>query len=101
MLSDGKVTGIVLQNVKTGEQQTIPCAGIFPYVGSDPLSGSVRDLGVCNEHGYVLVDRAMETKVDGLFAAGDVVDKELRQVVTAVGEGALVAQQVFRKVKEK
>ncbi len=101
VLSDGKVTGIVIQNVKTQEKQTIECSGIFPYVGSDPISDCVKGLGVCNDHGYVKVDRNMETKIDGLFAAGDVVDKQLPQVVTAVGDGALVAQQAFKKVKEK
>lgn len=101
VLSDGKVTGIVLKNVKTGKTQTVDCSGIFPYVGSDPISDCVKDLGVCNEHGYVIVDRNMETAVKGVYAAGDVVDKQLRQVVTAVGEGALVAQQAYKEVKEK
>lgn len=101
VLSDGKVTGIVLKNVKTGKIQTVDCSGIFPYVGSDPISDCVKDLGVCNEHGYVIVDRNMETAVKGVYAAGDVVDKQLRQVVTAVGEGALVAQQAYKEVKEK
>lgn len=101
VLSDGKVTGIVLKNVKTQEMQTVECSGIFPYVGSDPISDCVKDLGVCNEHGYVIVDRNMETAVKGVYAAGDVVDKQLRQVVTAVGEGALVAQQAYKEVKEK
>lgn len=101
VLSDGKVTGIVLKNVKIGKTQTVDCSGIFPYVGSDPISDCVKDLGVCNEHGYVIVDRNMETAVKGVYAAGDVVDKQLRQVVTAVGEGALVAQQAYKEVKEK
>lgn len=49
----------------------------------------------------MIVDRNMETAVKGVYAAGDVVDKQLRQVVTAVGEGALVAQQAYKEVKEK
>ncbi len=100
VLFDEIVKGIVIKNVKTGEEKTIECAGIFPYIGSDTLSEAVKDLGVTNEHGYVMVDRDMETSVKNLYAAGDIVDKQLRQVVTATGEGALVGQMAFRRVRE-
>lgn len=100
VLSDELVKGLIIRNVKTGEERVLDCAGIFPYIGSTPLSDAVKDLGVTNEHGYVLVNRDMETAVKNLYAAGDVVDKQLRQVVTAAGEGALVAQMAFRRIKE-
>lgn len=61
-------------------------------MGMDPLTESVRGLGITNEAGYVLTDEQMHTKVPGIFAAGDLREKTLRQVVTATGDGSIAAQ---------
>ncbi|MGM9913225.1 thioredoxin-disulfide reductase [Floccifex sp.] len=95
---NGKVSGIVLENVDTHETQTIPCSGIFPYVGQDPMTQSLKDLGVCDERGYVIVDKNMETCIPGIYAAGDVIQKDLRQVVTATNDGAIAAQHIFHSI---
>ena len=97
--SEGKVSGIELENVDTHEKQVIECSGIFPYVGQDPNTDCVQDLGVLNERGYVLVDANCQTKIPGIYAAGDVIDKELRQVVTACNDGAIAAQHAFHTIK--
>lgn len=97
--SEGKVSGIELENVDTHEKQVIECSGIFPYVGQDPNTDCVEDLGILNERGYVVVDKDCQTNVSGIYAAGDVVDKELRQVVTACNDGAIAAQHAFHKIK--
>lgn len=97
--SEGKVSGIELENVDTHEKQMIECSGIFPYVGQDPNTDCVEDLGILNERGYVVVDKDCQTNVSGIYAAGDVVDKELRQVVTACNDGAIAAQHAFHKIK--
>ncbi|MDD7280950.1 MAG: FAD-dependent oxidoreductase [Erysipelotrichaceae bacterium] len=95
---NGKVSGIVLENVDTHETQTISCSGIFPYVGQDPMTQSLKDLGVCDERGYVIVDKNMETCIPGIYAAGDVIQKDLRQVVTATNDGAIAAQHIFHSI---
>ena len=96
---EGKVSGIELENVDTHEKQVIECSGIFPYVGQDPNTDCVQDLGVLNERGYVLVDDDRQTKIPGIYAAGDVIDKNLRQVITACNDGAIAAQHAFHKIK--
>ncbi len=68
--------------------------GVFVFAGYAPETSLVKDLGILDEQGYVITDRAMKTSVDGLYAAGDVCIKALRQVVTAVGDGALAATEL-------
>jgi len=89
---EGKVQSVLLENTKTGEQSELATDGVFIYVGMDPLTESVRPLGITNDAGYVLTDEKMYTKVKGVFAAGDVREKLLRQVVTATGDGSIAAQ---------
>ncbi|GAB1532224.1 MULTISPECIES: thioredoxin-disulfide reductase [Brevibacillus] len=97
---EGKVQAVLLQNTKTGEQSEYPADGVFIYVGMDPLTASVRPLGITNDAGYVLTDEKMNTKVKGVFAAGDVREKMLRQVVTATGDGSIAAQSAQHYVEE-
>lgn len=97
---DGVVQSVLLENVKTGEQSEFPTNGVFIYVGMDPLSSAVKHLGITNEAGYVLTDERMHTKVPGIFAAGDVREKTLRQVVTATGDGSIAAQAAQHYVEE-
>ncbi|MFS0566059.1 MULTISPECIES: thioredoxin-disulfide reductase [Brevibacillus] len=97
---EGKVQSVLLENVKTNEQSELATDGVFIYVGMDPLTDSVRGLGVTNEAGYVLTDEKMNTKVKGVFAAGDVREKTLRQVVTATGDGSIAAQSAQHYVEE-
>jgi len=68
--------------------------GVFVFAGYAPATGLVKGLAELNEQGYVVTDRNMKTSVDGLYAAGDVCVKSLRQVVTAVGDGALAATEL-------
>ncbi|MFS0558409.1 thioredoxin-disulfide reductase [Brevibacillus sp. 179-C9.3 HS] len=97
---EGKVQTLLLENTKTGEQKEFPADGVFIYVGMDPLTESVRPLGITNDAGYVLTDEKMNTKVKGVFAAGDVREKMLRQVVTATGDGSIAAQSAQHYVEE-
>jgi thioredoxin reductase (NADPH) len=97
---DGKVQSVLLENVKTGEQREFATDGIFIYVGMNPLSQPVRNLGITNEAGYIVTDEKMQTKVKGVFAAGDVREKMLRQVVTATGDGSIAAQSAQHYVEE-
>ena len=85
-----KATGEVLEyKAKDGDN-----IGVFVFAGYEPATDLVKELGVTNEQGYVETDRSMKTAVEGLYAAGDVCIKPLRQVVTAVGDGALAATEL-------
>ncbi|TFG83543.1 MAG: FAD-binding protein [Erysipelotrichales bacterium] len=95
-----KVTGIVLKNVDTGETMELACAGIFPYIGAKASTGFVDNLGICQEDGYIKVNEKMETCIKGVYAAGDVTVKPLRQIVTATADGAVAAQMAFNYIKE-
>lgn len=86
-----KVEKVILQNRETGEESEVQADGVFIYVGMDPLSVPFRDLGITNESGYILTNEKMHTSIPGLYAAGDVREKALRQVVTATGDGAEAA----------
>ncbi len=91
IVGENRVEGVRIKNKKTGEESTYECQGVFIYVGMDPLSSAVDGLGITNEEGYILTNENMETKVPGIFAAGDVREKTLRQVVTATGDGSIAA----------
>jgi thioredoxin reductase (NADPH) len=91
VLGENKVSGVVLEDVKTGETRQFPCDGVFIYVGMDPLSAPFKSLGITNENGYIPTDDQMRTRVPGIFAAGDVREKTLRQVVTATNDGSIAA----------
>lgn len=83
--------GIRVRNLKTGEIFTLPAAGLFVAVGIRPGTELVQGLADCDEGGYVLAGEDCATSVPGLFAAGDVRRKPLRQIVTAVADGANAA----------
>ena len=98
---DMKVTGVKTVNNVTGETGELAADGVFIYVGSDPMTAPFKDLGILNAKGWVETDATMATKVPGIFAVGDVRDTLLRQVATAVGDGAIAGQQVFKYLDEQ
>ncbi|MGR9048855.1 thioredoxin-disulfide reductase [Halobacillus faecis] len=91
---DGKVGSVTLHNKKTDEVYDFDTNGTFIYIGMIPLSTPFESLGITNEQGYIETDENMETRVPGVFAAGDIREKELRQIVTATGDGSIAAQSV-------
>ena len=98
--NEGRVGGLEISHTKSGETKVLPVSGIFPYIGADPITGFLKDLPVLDKQGYIVVNSNMETSVPLLFGAGDVCQKELRQVVTAASDGAIAAQTAFRKLQE-
>lgn len=97
---ESKVGSVLLENLKTGEVTEFPCEGVFIYVGMDPLTKPFQNLGITNESGYIMTDEKMKTNVAGIFAAGDVREKMLRQVVTATGDGGIAAQSAQHFVED-
>lgn len=95
-----KVTGLKIRNVLDQTEQILECDGIFPYIGATPSTQCISDLGITDKEGYMIVNEKMETKIPGIYGAGDVVVKPLRQIVTAVNDGAIAAQTAFHYIKE-
>ena len=89
---------LVYKNNKTGEQTVFEpqndTFGIFVFAGYEPETALVKDKVNIDERGYIITDRAQKTNLDGVYAAGDVCQKNLRQVVTAVGDGATAATEL-------
>ncbi|MDD6434594.1 MAG: FAD-dependent oxidoreductase [Ruminococcus bromii] len=89
---------LVYKNNKTGEQTVFEpqndTFGIFVFAGYEPETALVKDKVNIDESGYIITDRAQKTNLDGVYAAGDVCQKNLRQVVTAVGDGATAATEL-------
>ena len=96
-----KVTGVTFKNVKTGELSQAEFGGIFIYVGLDPVSEFAADLGITDEAGWILTDHQMKTSVAGIYAVGDVRQKDLRQITTAVGDGAIASQEAYKYLTEQ
>ncbi|GAA3788782.1 thioredoxin-disulfide reductase [Sphaerisporangium flaviroseum] len=88
ILGDSRVTGVRIQNLKTGEETELPVTGVFIAIGHDPRSELFKGQLDVDDEGYILVDTpTTRTNVDGVFAAGDVVDHTYRQAITAAGTG--------------
>lgn len=95
-LKDDKgLTGVVIKSAD-GKEETVEADGVFEYVGLTPVTDMVKDLGITNKYGYIEADEKMQTKVPGVYAAGDVIVKQIRQVVTATADGAIAVQNVLR-----
>ena len=92
---DKKVTGVRVCNNQTDETSEIDAAGVFIYVGLLPVSDPVQDLGITDANGWIMTNDRMETSQPGIFAIGDVREKELRQITTAVGDAAVAGQNAF------
>ena len=98
---DTALRSIRMRNTKTGQETERQAAdgetfGVFVFAGYEPATELVRGLAELDGQGYILTDRSQKTTLDGLYAAGDVCVKPLRQVVTAVGDGALAATELER-----
>ncbi|BAQ24915.1 thioredoxin-disulfide reductase [Streptococcus troglodytae] len=96
--NDLKVTNVDIENVKTGQVSNHAFGGVFIYVGLDPVSSMVKELDITDEAGWIPTDDHMKTKVAGVFAIGDVRQKDLRQITTAVGDGAVAAQEAYQYI---
>ncbi|WP_057731173.1 thioredoxin-disulfide reductase [Levilactobacillus zymae] len=90
-----KVTGVATHNNQTGEEGHLDASGVFIYVGTLPMTDAFKGLGITDDAGWIKTDDHMATAVPGVFAIGDVRQKDLRQITTAVGEGGTAGQAAF------
>ncbi|OFL47582.1 MULTISPECIES: thioredoxin-disulfide reductase [Nosocomiicoccus] len=97
---DGVVQSVTLLDKNTGETYDYEADGVFIYIGLLPLTEPFKDLGILDEEtGYVTSNEEMETSIPGIFAAGDVREKTLRQIVTATGDGSIAAQNASEYIE--
>lgn len=88
----------VVESIKIKDEE-IKLSGIFINIGYEPSISILKDLNLKMDNNYIIVDKTMETSVKGIYAAGDIIKKDLYQLVTAVSEGAVAATNVFKSIK--
>ncbi|MDP9181259.1 MAG: thioredoxin-disulfide reductase [Actinomycetota bacterium] len=99
---EGKLASLTLRNLKTGETSELAATGLFVAIGHEPRSELVKGQVELDDEGYVLVDgRTTRTNLDGVFAAGDLVDHTYRQAITAAGSGCAAALDAERWLASK
>ncbi len=89
LVAEFKLTGAIIKNVQSGEESQIDCDGIFVSIGRVPATDFLVGKLLLDKNGYIIADESTKTSIDGVYAAGDVRTKSLRQVVTAVSDGAV------------
>ena len=88
---ENKLTGVTLKNAETGEERDLPLDGLFVSVGRVPVTDFVAGQLVLDQNGYIVADETTKSSIPGVFAVGDVRTKPMRQIVTAVSDGAVAA----------
>ena len=96
---DNSLETVTVRNVKTQEEQDITVEGAFVFIGQVPETGFIKDLGITNKYGYIVVDKNMATSIPGIYGIGDVIDKDLRQIVTAAADGTIAAVQISKYIE--
>lgn len=91
-----RLESIDVENVHNKQKVNLKCDGVFIYIGFTPQTEMVADLDITDELGYIITDQNQRTKIKGLYACGDVVKKELYQIVTATSEGAVAAMSLVK-----
>lgn len=97
---DFKLTGVTLRDTQTGEESHLACDGLFVAIGRRPDTALVQDQLACTPEGYLVADETTRTSIPGVFAAGDVRQKPLRQIVTAAADGAVAAHFAQQYLEE-
>ena len=96
ILGESEVTGLRIRNIKTEEKRDLDVDGVFVAVGMEPDTGIVKGTVRLDEAGYICAGEDCVTSIPGVFAAGDIRTKPLRQVVTAVADGACAASSAMK-----
>ena len=93
LLHEEKISGLRVKNLVSGETQEIACDGVFVSVGRKPATALVAGQLALDEGGYIIAGESTKTNLPGVYAVGDVRTKQLRQVVTAVADGAMAVHE--------
>jgi thioredoxin reductase (NADPH) len=95
------VQKVVLHNKENGEDTEMDTEGIFVYIGMEPNTSQFKGILNISDYGYIMTDHNMTTNIPGVFAAGDIRDKEIRQISTAVGDGTIAGIMAERYISHK
>ena len=98
-LDEGRLTGAVVENLATGEQETLPVDGVFVFLGQTPNNDLFSDQVTLNDKGYILAGADMGTDIPGVYGAGDINEKVYRQITTAMGDATVAALSVERYIR--
>jgi len=98
---DNSVEKLIIENAREGNSKSLEVSAVFICVGFVPYSQPFRELVSCDEHGYIRVNSRQETIVPGIYAAGDVTDSPLKQIVTAAADGAKAAFQGYKYIQQQ
>ena len=94
LLHEERLTGVKIQDITTQEEDIIDCQGIFIAIGRTPATELVKEQLELDSSGYIKADESTQTSIPGVFAVGDVRTKSLRQIVTAVADGAIASHSI-------
>lgn len=100
-LGTDKFVGLKAKSTKSSEEIIVNADGAFEYIGLKPTADSFKELGIVNDYGYIETDAFMATKVPGIYGAGDINSKHLRQIITACSDGAIAAQSVAKYIEKQ
>lgn len=103
LISDKRLCGIMIKNTRNGQISELSCDGVFVSIGRKPATEFLKGDVLTDDNGYIVADESTRTSIDGVYAVGDVRTKALRQVVTAVADGAVAvhyAEQYFSEARE-
>lgn len=101
LVAEARLSAVVTENLKSGESRTIDCDGLFVSIGRQPATEFLLGIIPLDKGGYVIADESCETPIPGVFVAGDVRTKTLRQVVTAASDGAMAAHRAEEYISSK
>lgn len=96
---EDRVQSVEIKDRNSDKSKTIPAEGVFIWVGLLPNTGFLKDKKLLNEWGYIVTSDTMETSIPGIFAAGDVRQKEIRQITTAVSDGTIAAEFALKRIE--
>jgi thioredoxin reductase (NADPH) len=94
--TDNKLSSIIITNNETEQESEIMASAMFIYIGFEPSIDYANKLNLITDNGYIIVDNNMKTNIDGIFACGDIIKKDLYQITTAVSEGSIAAMGAIK-----
>jgi len=95
------VTSALLRNTKTGEEKSIALSAVFGYIGTEPKTELFKTDLTLNPQSYIITDENLQTNIKGVFAAGDVREKTVRQITTAIADGTIAALNAEKFIKQR
>ncbi len=100
IIDNNEIKGVKLKDKFNNEITSLNIEGIFVYIGAIPSTSFLTNLGILNKEGYIEVNNHFETKINNLYAIGDVINKDLRQIVTATNDGAFAIHYLLEKLNK-